>query len=425
MNSLSANATYNSLVNLDALMQTFSTWSEREAHVARWLLLGGWLLLILSLLVSPWATLDPWVGRLASCPSAQACALHDHDGNRIFWGVVVPAGLLIIVVFSHELWRRICPLSFVSQLFRALGLQRTIVTKSGRRDVAKVSSDSWLARHHLSLQWFLLIAGLVLRLLLVNSSPLGLGLFLTLTLVAALVVGWAYGGKAWCQFVCPMGPVQMILTGPRSLFGSAAHLGTKSKITQSMCRVVSESGAEKSACVACQSPCLDIDAERLYWQSLRGKRGLVWAWYSYPGLVLAFFLLIQWQGGGDVDYLRSGRWAYDATLHQRALSPLMQWSKTVAAPVLQPLHPAPQPPRLPPPEAGPVNPAPARGSGAPASRGPLVPSGGPGAVRTDPRRPVAGRPGRARAGAFPIEGQRLPHLPNDFKGGSRKPGSVF
>lgn len=388
---------------------------ERQAHAVRSLLLGGWLLLILSLLLSPWASWDPWVGRLASCPPGQACALHDHDGPRLFWGAVVPAGLFIIVVFSHELWRRICPLSFVSQLFRALGLQRTIVTKSGRRDVAKVAADSWLARHHVQLQWFLLITGLVLRLLVLNSSSVGLGLFLALTVVAALLVGWAYGGKAWCQYVCPMGPVQVILTGPRSLFGSAAHLGTNSKITQSMCREVGDQGVEKTACVACQSPCLDIDAERLYWQSLRGKRGLTWAWYSYPGLVLAFFLLIQWQGGGDGDYLRSGRWAYDSTLGQRALTPLMQWSKTVAAPIFQPLGLTPMPPTLPPPVAQPSRPAPARRSSSAPVRSMRPPE-----VNTS-----QGDPSPLLEESFQKEGQKLPHMPDDFSGGSRKPGSAF
>lgn len=396
-------------------MDNPKNWPERQAHAVRSLLLGGWLLLILSLLLSSWASWDPWVGRLASCPPGQACALHDHDGPRLFWGVVVPAGLLIIVVFSHELWRRICPLSFVSQLFRALGLQRTIVTKSGRRDVAKVAADSWLARHHVQLQWFLLIAGLILRLLVLNSSSVGLGLFLALTVVAALVVGWAYGGKAWCQYVCPMGPVQVILTGPRSLFGSAAHLSTNSKITQSMCREVGDQGVEKSACVACKSPCLDIDAERLYWQSLRGKRGLTWAWYSYPGLVLAFFLLIQWQGGGDGDYLRSGRWAYDATLGQRALTPLMQWSKTVAAPIFQPLGLTPMPPTLPPPDARPSRSAPARK----ASSAPV------GSVRPPELNTFQGDPSPLLKESFQKEGQKLPHMPDDFSGGSRKPGSAF
>ncbi|MEB3169248.1 MAG: hypothetical protein VKK97_11030 [Synechococcaceae cyanobacterium] len=49
---------------------------------------------------------------------------------------------------------------------------------------------------------------------------------------------------------------------------------------------------------------------------------------------MAFFLLLQWQGGGDVDYLRSGRWAYDATLAKRILTPLAQWQKAISAPIV-------------------------------------------------------------------------------------------
>ena len=92
-----------------------------------------------------------------------------------------------------------------------------------------------------------------------------------------------------------MGPVQTILTGQRSALGGALFLdiGSTSKITQSMCRSIADSGKEQSACVACQASCIDIDSERHYWQFLRGKRGLAWAWYSYPGLILMFFELMM------------------------------------------------------------------------------------------------------------------------------------
>jgi hypothetical protein len=125
-----------------------------------------------------------------------------------------------------------------------------------------------------------------------------------------------------------MAPVQTVLTGPRGPLGSPAHLGTNSKITQSMCRTLGDSGKEQSVCVACQAPCLDIDSERAFWQNLSGKRGLEWAWYSYPGLVFAFFELMQRMDrgasaqDGDLVYLRSGLWAYDAGLPGRALDPL-------------------------------------------------------------------------------------------------------
>ena len=306
-------------------MQIFSQWPEHQARLVRWVLLIGWLLLILSLFLP--LTLPAHL--VPECRAANLnCWLHHQPGNRLFWGVVVPSGVLMIVLLSHELWRRICPLAFASQLFRALGRQRTRLGKGGKPEVVKVATDSWLGRHHVQLQWSLLIAGLCLRLLVVNSSPLGLALFLLVTLASAIAVGWAYGGKAWCQYVCPMAPVQTVLTGPRGPLGSPAHLGTNSKITQSMCRSLGDSGKEQSVCVACQAPCLDIDSERSFWQNLSGKRGLEWAWYSYPGLVWAFFELLQRMDddvspqADDLNYLRSGLWAYDAGLPGRALDPL-------------------------------------------------------------------------------------------------------
>lgn len=122
----------------------------------------------------------------------------------------------------------------------------------------------------------------------------------------------------------PDGPVQTVLTGLRGPMGSTAHVGTSTRVTQSMCRTISGDGREQSACVACQAPCIDIDAERAFWQTLRGKRSLAWAWFSYPGLILAFFLLMEQVGAGSglaahpLGYLRSGGWAFDAGLPQRA-----------------------------------------------------------------------------------------------------------
>ena len=397
--------------------------SERFAHGLRWVLLVGWLLLIVSLFLPQDEVLGPMQGFVAPCLPGLACQLHDHDGNRLFWGAVVPVGLLIIVAVSHEAWRRLCPLAFVSQIFRALGWQRTVIGRGGRREVAKISPDSWIGRHHLSLQWLLLVVGLVLRLLVVNSHPLGLALLLLLTLVAALVVGWAYSGKAWCQYFCPMGPVQIILTGPRSALGASAHLQTETRITQSMCRTVNQHGREQSACVACQAPCMDIDAERSYWQTLRGKRGLSSAWYSYPGLVLAFFLLLQWQGGGDVDYLRSGRWAYDATLTKRVLTPLAQWQKVISPPIviqdlLKPVSPAPTLHQVPPKQTDPWS-----RFGSKLRRtwqGKVSPPSGPPQLDRNDEDLV-------KEDGIPNESENLsgPRLPADFIGGSRKPGSSF
>lgn len=244
-------------------------YEERILRRWRWLLLAAWLVVITSLILP---------------------GVNPTTGMRLFWGTFVPGSLLLIAVASHEIWRRLCPLAFVSQLGRSLGIQRTRIGRSGRPEVVKVEPDSWLARHHLQLQWSLLMAGLSLRLLLFNHHPTALAGLLIATLLAALFAGWAYGGKAWCQYLCPMGPVQTVLTGLRGPLGRPAHMGSRSRLTQSMCRTIAADGREQSTCVGCQAPCIDIDAERSFWQTLRGKRGLAWAWYSYPGLVLAFFL---------------------------------------------------------------------------------------------------------------------------------------
>ena len=322
-------------------MQGLSLWPERQARVVRWCLLIGWGLLILSLLIP--ALQLPEALAPQCDPEAAACVLHREPGNRLFWGVVVPSSVLMLVVLSHELWRRICPLAFLSQLFRHLGWQRQVLNKQGKPVVVKIDANSWLGRHHIQLQWSLLIAGLCLRLLVVNASPIGLAALLLVTIAAALLVGWAYGGKAWCQYFCPMGPVQTVITGQRGALGSTAHLGPRSKTSQSTCRTVRPDGSEQSACVACQAPCIDIDAERAFWQQLKGKRGLRWAWYSYPGLVLMFFeLMMQVEAhlappNAQLSYLRYGKWAFDASLTSRALDPLnslLPLPKLLAVPLL-------------------------------------------------------------------------------------------
>ena len=80
--------------------------------------------------------------------------------------------------------------------------------------------------------------------------------------------------------------------------------------------------------MACAKPCFDIDAERTYWQSLSGQRGMAWAWYSYPGLILAFFLLIHSYapaGASDdgIDYLTSNLFTYDGRLAAMAWQSLL------------------------------------------------------------------------------------------------------
>ena len=273
-------------------------------HLVRWGLTIGWLILILSLFYDPISAQLTQPGSLFG-PATATCFEFQGEcrpldpypiGARIFWGMIVPGSIITLLVFGHEAWRRVCPLSFISQIPRALGWQRSRL----------VRENSWLHRHHLYLQLGLLFVGLNIRLLLVNSDRFLLGLFLLFTIVAAITVGFLYGGKTWCNYFCPMGPVQMVYSEPGGLLGSQAHTAPPLTITQSMCRTTDANGQEKSACVACQSSCIDIDAEQSYWSKINQPDRKV-LYYGYLGLVIGFYLYF-WLYSGNWRFLSEGVW---------------------------------------------------------------------------------------------------------------------
>lgn len=307
--------------------------SEIRMHWVRWLLTTAWLLIIGSLFFDPFTARftradHPWSPlRLPdTCVEVQGRCLNESPyplGTTIFWGAVVPAAIFILLVFGHELWRRICPLSFISQIPRALGWQRQSAKrhpKTGeiRRQLAKVPPDSWLAKHYPALQFSWLFVGLCGRILFFNADRLVLALWLLFTIAAAIAVGWLYGGKAWCQYFCPMAPVQSIYSTPGGLLGSRAHMRA-TPITQSMCRSVDASGEEQSACVACQQPCIDIDAERMYWARLQTP-SFAFERYGYVGLVVGYFLY-YYLYAGNWDYYFSGAWGRQPDQLAQLLSP--------------------------------------------------------------------------------------------------------
>lgn len=287
---------------------------ERRMHWIRWGLTVGWLLIIASLFYDPWtsaltASDHPWSPlRLPdTCIQVQGKCLAEQPyplGTTLFWGAIVPAAIFILLVFGHELWRRICPLSFLSQIPRALGWQRQFKRenqKTGkvRYELAKVDPNSWLGRNYSYVQFVWLFAGLCGRILFFNADRLVLAGWLLFTVAAAIAVGYWYGGKSWCQYFCPMAPVQSIYSEPGGLLSSKAHT-SEQLITQSMCRTVLPDGKEQSACVACQNPCIDIDAERTYWNSLN-KPETSFLRYGYVGLVIGYF---------GYYYLYAGNWNY-------------------------------------------------------------------------------------------------------------------
>jgi hypothetical protein len=298
----------------------FSRIPEKRMHYVRWILSIGWAVLIGSLFYDPISAQLTEQHNLwspfhiqGSCINFQGTCLKQVPyamGARIFWGMVIPSAIILLLFFGHEAWRRICPLSFIAQIPRALGLQHKRLTtkKTGERvpEPVKVSKDSWLGRNYLYLQFFLLFLGLNIRLLFVNSDCLALGVYLVSTILLAMAVNYWYGGKSWCHYICPMAPVQMIYTGPRGLLGSKAHQ-EKKNITQSMCRIVDDKGKEKSACVGCKSTCLDIDMEKSYWEGLHQPERKP-LYYGYIGLVIGFYLYF-FLYSGNLNYFSTASWS--------------------------------------------------------------------------------------------------------------------
>jgi hypothetical protein len=302
-------------------------------HWVRWVLTVAWLLVIVSLFYDPWTAAltepnHPWSPlRLPdTCVQVQGKCLSEQPyplGTTIFWGAIVPAAIFILLVFGHELWRRICPLSFLSQIPRALGRQRQFKRenpKTGkvRYELAKVNPDSWLGRNYPYVQFGWLFAGLCGRILFFNADRIVLAGWLLLTIAAAIAVGYFYAGKSWCQYFCPMAPVQSIYSEPGGLLSSKAHMSERS-ITQSMCRTVQPDGKEQSACVACQNPCIDIDSERTYWDSFK-RPETDFLRYGYVGLVVGYFVY-YYLYAGNWDYYFSGAWLRQTDQLASLLSP--------------------------------------------------------------------------------------------------------
>ncbi|MEM9771786.1 MAG: 4Fe-4S binding protein [Cyanobacteria bacterium P01_D01_bin.73] len=328
--------------------------SEKTMHRVRWVLTVAWGILILSLFYDPFSAVLTDPSNLASplrldpesCVRVQGACLEEQPyalGAPIFWGMVVPSAIFILLVFGHEFWRRICPLSFISQIPRALGWERkrkkeNKKTGKVRFELVKVDRKSWLAKNRFLVQFGLFFLGLCNRILFVNSNRIALGVFLSVTAIAALVTGFLYGGKTWCQYICPMAPVQKIYGEPRGLMNSAPHVGDRQRISQSMCRVVDEKGNESSACVACSTPCIDIDAERAYWDSVDDPEKQ-WLYYGYTGLAVGYFVY-YYLYSGSWNYYLSGAWAHEKNQIAKAFGSGFYWfgqaveiPKIVAAPI--------------------------------------------------------------------------------------------
>ena len=311
-----------------------SSASEKKLRYVRAFLLACWLLLILSLFWDPishvltdpanaFSPFAPWLSAI----QVQGYWLDQNPyplGNRIFWTLIIPLLPLAFMVFGHETWRRICPLSFVSQIPGYLNFRRMIYADDNKseRKVALlplISRNSWIAKNALYIQFGLLFLGLCCRLWFANSDRAGLAYMLLVILGLALLTGYWWGGKTWCNYFCPIGVVQKIYTEPRGLFDSKPHIQIVS-LPQSMCRTPGING-DRSACVGCTPSCPDIDLEKSYWETFTSPQ-LKNVYFAFFGLIWGFYLFFYLYSG-NWNYYYSGIWTHEedvlSTLFQPGL----------------------------------------------------------------------------------------------------------
>lgn len=200
-------------------------------------------------------------------------------GNRLLWTIAIASLPFFWMVFGYHLWRRICPLAVAGQLGRLLG-------RPGTRKMG-----AWMTKNYLLVQLALMLAGLSLRLCGTNGSAAWLAVFLAVVVALAIATSFAYAGKTWCNFLCPVGLVEKIHTEP-------ARAAIDRELT-SQC----------GPCVACKRHCPDIDLEQGYWKELADPPRRI-AYFAWPGIVVAFYTY-YYLVAGDWDYYFSGRWAYD------------------------------------------------------------------------------------------------------------------
>jgi hypothetical protein len=191
---------------------------------------------------------------------------------RVFWTMIMPAVPLVLVLLGFHGWREICPIARMGELGARRGAQRRV--------------PRWLSRASLSLPLALLALTLLARLVALNGDPLLLGVLLATLPLCALAVNAIFGGRSWCHYVCPVGPVERLYTD-----GVAREPNAENGCTD---------------CTGCKSVCPDIDQARAYAAEL-GTRDRMIAAYAWPGLVLAFYGY-YWLRAGDWSAFFDGAW---------------------------------------------------------------------------------------------------------------------
>jgi hypothetical protein len=201
---------------------------------------------------------------------------------RAFWTVLMPIVPLGIVLGGFHGWRRACPIAAIA----ALGPRLAEPPRAKERPRPK----RLFGRSLFSLPFVLLGAFLVLRLVATNGDALLLGLLLASIAVLALLTNLIYGGKTWCNQLCPVGVVERMYTDQGSL--------------------ITESNSACAPCTGCTKSCPDIDRQRAF-RADRMSLDRRFAFYAFPGLIWGFYFY-YWLREGDWRAFFDGRWTRHA-----------------------------------------------------------------------------------------------------------------
>jgi len=325
--------------------------AERKMLSVRGILLAAWLILIASLFWDPYSASLTEPGNQSSPFSisdhvviVQGKEVHVEPyalGARLFWTMLVPIVPLFLLVFGHEAWRRVCPLSLASQIPGLLGLRRwrsVLERRTGlvRKTLPLIDRQSWLARNNWYVQFGFLFTGVAARLLIINTDRTAMAIALLTVIGMAVATGLLWGGKTWCNYFCPANIVQKIYTEPGGLLESNPHF-SRPKLPQSMCRKGTDRG-DVSACVSCLANCGDIDLQRSYWNGvLDPQRRDVY--YMFFGLIIGFYGY-YFLYAGNWDYYFSGLWTHEEGIRAKLLAPglyiaghMIPVPKIIAAPL--------------------------------------------------------------------------------------------
>ncbi len=265
---------------------------------------GGWAAFTDGGTVPGWVTAARIVLVLAFAATIPAI-LGVRHGNRLLWTVAIAALPFFWMTFGYHLWRRLCPLAVMGQLGRLFG-------RPGTRKMG-----DWMSKHYVLVQLGFMLIALTLRLVATNGSDIWLAGFLGVVIVAAIVTSFVFGGKTWCNFLCPVGLIEKMYTEPAR--GSAA----------------SEQTSQCAPCVACKKHCPDIDLEQGYWKEATERSRRI-GYFSWPGIVIAFYVY-YYLVRGNWEYYFGGSWAYERDLPSQMLSPGFTFAPAIPRIVAAPL----------------------------------------------------------------------------------------